>query len=273
MKTFFTGVESPGMIDWASMPTYNTIMSIAVGAGLLAVVLFYRELSKASVAGGDGSPSGRATGSTVSTWRGRAAGLNTDGWALTFGVLGLILTGTGLHMSLTWPLASGGFAFDNVIFGETSLAFGVLMLAAAWYLWKRGVDLKADSDPLGRAASTVRPLSIFIAALGLALFAIALAGIVYQLFAAPPQEPISGAFAEHPLIEATFMSLLFALVGIGAVVFPFAVRAVLKAPVDAPVKSGAVTVAGVVWTITGIVFVLFGAMNFYTHIGLIVNTM
>lgn len=269
MRTFFTGVESPGMIDWATMPTYNTIMSIAVGAGLLAIVVFYRELSRAAVAGGspDVDPSAK------SRWRGGAAGINTDGWALTFGVLGLILTATGLHMSLTWPLASGGFAFDNVIFGETSLAFGVLMLAAAWYLWRRGTDLKADADPLGRAASTVRPLSLFVAALGLALFAIALAGIVYQLFAAPPQEPISGTFADHPLIEATFMSVLFALVGIGAVVFPFAVRTVLRTPADTAVKSGAITVTGVVWTITGIVFVLFGAMNFYTHIGLIVNTM
>ena len=33
MGGFFTGVESPGMIDWATMPTYNTIMSVAVGAG------------------------------------------------------------------------------------------------------------------------------------------------------------------------------------------------------------------------------------------------
>lgn len=184
-----------------------------------------------------------------------------------------VVSRTRAFALLTWPLAAGGFAFDNVIFGETSLAFGVLMLAAAWYLWKRGSDLKADLDPLGRAASTVRPLSIFIAGLGLALFAIALAGIVYQLFAAPAQEPISGAFADYPVIEATFMSLLFALVGLGAVLFPFAVRQVLGTPADSPARGAAVTVTGVVWTITGIVFVLFGAMNFYTHIGLIVNTM
>lgn len=266
MGGFFTGVETPGMIDWAAMPTYNTIMSVAVGAGLLAVVLFYRELRRAGAAAGAADGAG-------SKWRGGRHVLSTDGWALIFGVLGLILTLTGLHMTLTWPLAAGGFAFDNVIFGETSLAFGVLMLAAAWYLWKRGADLKADADPLGMAASTVKPLSIFIAALGLALFAIALAGTVYQLFAAPPQEPISGAFADYPVIEATFMSLLFALVGLGAVLFPFAVRRVLGTPVDVPVRGAAISVTGVVWTITGIVFVLFGAMNFYTHIGLIVNTM
>lgn len=31
MKDFFTGEKTPGMIDWASMPTYNTIMSLVAG--------------------------------------------------------------------------------------------------------------------------------------------------------------------------------------------------------------------------------------------------
>lgn len=85
----------------------------------------------------------------------------------------------------------------------------------------------------------------------------------YQLFAAPPQEPISGEFAEWPLVEAIFMSGLFALVGVGAVLFPFVVNSIKNATTKAalPIK------------ITGIVFILFGALNFFTHIGLIVNTM
>lgn len=257
MSSPFTGEQSPGMIDWAAMPTYNTIMSVAVGAGLLAVVLLFVDLRKAS--GGDETSERRRS-------------LSTDGWAIIFGVLGVLLTATGLHMTLSWPLAAGGFAFDNIIFGETSLAFGVIMLGAAIYLWKRGAELKADPAPLRLAARTARPLSIFIAALGLALFAIAIAGVTYQLFAAPPQEPISGAFADYPMIEATFMSLLFALVGVGAVVFPFAVNTVLRAPAGA--KSGcAVKTVGIMFTITGVFFVLFGAMNYFTHIGLVVNTM
>lgn len=242
------------------MPTYNTIMSVAVGAGLLAIVWFFIDLRRAS------------RGDVTERVSKRHSMLSTDGWSITFGVLGLLLTATGLHMTLTWPLASGGFAFDNVIFGETSLAFGVLLLGAAWYLWKRGADLKTDPEPLKMAANTARPLSIFIAAMGLALFAIAIAGVTYQLFAAPPQEPISGAFAAYPLIEATFMSVLFALVGVGAVVFPFAVNTVLRTPAEAT-SGGAVKTVGIVWAITGIVFVLFGAMNYFTHIGLIVNTM
>ncbi|GAA1871650.1 DUF981 family protein [Brevibacterium marinum] len=257
MGSALTGEQSPGMIDWAAMPTYNTIMSVAVGAGLLAVVLLFMDLRKAS---------------GVDEASERRRQLSTDGWAIAFGVLGLLLTATGLHMTLTWPLAAGGFAFDNIIFGETSLAFGVLMLGAAVYLWKRGAEIKADPTPLKLAARTVRPLSIFIAALGLALFAIAIAGVTYQLFAAPPQEPISGAFADYPMIEATFMSVLFALVGVGALVFPFAANSVLRTPAAAK-SGGAVKTVGIMFTVTGVVFVLFGAMNYFTHIGLVVNTM
>jgi hypothetical protein len=33
------------------------------------------------------------------------------------------------------------------------------------------------------------------------------------------------------------------------------------------------SVVGWSWGIAGVVFLLFGAMNFFTHIGLIVNTM
>lgn len=233
-------------IDWATMPTYNTIMSLAAGAGLLALVIMIR---------------------LVMT---KPAEVSTEGWSLAFGVLGSILTTTGLHMTLTWPLAAGGFAFDNIIFGETSLAFGVLLLAASFYLWRRGTDLLSRPHPLADLAKVAQPISIFIGGLGLALFGIAAAGIKYQLFAAPPEEPISGEFAQWPLVEAIFMSTLFALVGIGAVLFPLVVTHLKKA---STVATWPVKITGAVWALTGAVFLLFGAMNYFTHIGLIVNTM
>ncbi|MDN5901157.1 MAG: DUF981 domain-containing protein [Brachybacterium sp.] len=256
VKDFFMGESSPGMIDWTTMPTYNTIMSLAAGAGLVTLVLFVRDLLR------------HRTEDPVST----------DGWALTFGALGSILTLSGLHMSLTWPLAAGGFAFDNVIFGETSLGFGVLLVALALFLWKRGDRILESPSPVSEVSRAARPLSIFIAGLGLALLAIMFAGIVYQLFAAPPQEPISGAFAEWPIVEAIFMSLLFGLVGVGAVLAPLAIRSLVSLPSSAGEDTSTqvpaiAQVVGVLWLVTGLVFVLFGAMNFYTHIGLIVNTM
>ncbi|MFD1248287.1 DUF981 family protein [Nocardioides ginsengisoli] len=232
-------------IDWANMPTYNTIMAVAVGAGLISLVLLGRELLRAPE---DVEPAG---------------------WALSFGVLGTILTTTGLHMTLTWPLAAGGFPFDNIIFGETSLGFGVLLLAAALYLWKRGATALAASKPLQSLARVAQPITVFVGGLGLSLVAIAVAGIKYQLFAAPPQEPISGAFADHPMVEATFMSLLIAVVGLGALAF-----AVLVNRVRSTGTAGVwARITGWLWAVSGVLFLLFGAMNFFTHIGLIVNTM
>lgn len=228
------------VIDWAQMPTYNTVMSVAVGAGLILLVMLGRELL-------------RSPGKVV-----------VEGWSLAFGVLGAILTATGLHMTLTWPLAAGGFPFDNIVFGETSLAFGVLLLAAAFYLWTRGRAALERTDATEHLQAVARPVSVFVLGMGLGLVAIAVAGVTYQLFAAPPEEPISGAFAAYPLVEAIFMSGLIALVGLGAILFPFAVRSGRRV-----VR----TVIGWAWGLSGVAFLLFGAMNFFTHIGLIVNTM
>src|SRR4051794_10114077 len=85
------------VIDWTQMPTYNTIMSVAAGTGLLSLVWFARDLA-------------------------RDREVDVEPWALAFAVPGFILVATGLHMTLTWPFAKY-FPFDNIIFGETSLAF------------------------------------------------------------------------------------------------------------------------------------------------------
>ncbi|HLR83604.1 MAG TPA: DUF981 family protein [Nocardioidaceae bacterium] len=232
-------------IDWANMPTYNTIMAVAAGVGLLSLVLAGRELIR------------------------RPRDFNDSGWALLFGVLGVILTATGFHMTVTWPLAAGGFAFDNIIFGETSLGFGVLLLAASLYLWKRGPAIAELERPVERLARIATPVSIFAGFLGGALVAIGIAGVKYELFAAPAEEPISGEFAAYPLVEAIFMSGLLAIVGIGAIAFPFAMVSMARTggvPLAAKISAWA-------WGIAGTVFALFGVMNFFTHIGLIVNTM
>lgn len=229
------------IIDWANMPTYNTVMSVAAGAGLLLVVGLGRQLLRSD------------------------SELSSDGYAMAFGVLGAILTITGLHMTLTWPLAPGGFAFDNIIFGEPSLAFGVLLLFASFYLWRRGGLIIASRNRAPATARVLQPVSVFVLGMGLGCIAIACAGVTYQLFAAPPEEPISGAFADYPLIEAVFVSALYALVGIGAILFPFALRKAAAGPVT--------TIIGICWGVSGVLFLLFGALNFFTHIGLIVNTM
>lgn len=230
-------------IPWAQTPTYNTLMSVAAGVGLLLIVALGRELylNRPIIA---------------------------EGWAVAFGVLGLLLTITGAHMTLTWPLASIA-PFDNIIFGEPALAFGVIQLAMALVLWSHRGALGGRTE--GAAADgrlhyvrrVATPLSVFAAGLGLGMFGIAAAGWRFTLFAAPPQEPISGNFANHPLLEATFVSGLYVLVGVGAVLLPF---------VLIWLHRRLVFIVGICWTLAGLAFTFFGALNYYTHIGLIIHT-
>ena len=232
------------VIDWTQMPTYNTIMSVAAGSALMSLVYFARAL-------------------------GREREVDLEPWALAFAVPGFILTVTGVHMSLTWPMAKY-FPYDNIIFGETSFGFGVLLLAFAFYIWRRAPVIIAGGNPAAYLSRALQPLSVFIVGMGLALIAIAMAGLVFQLFAAPPEEPISGQFAAYPWLEATFMSGMFGFVGIGAVLFPFAARAFANGE---PPSAAVQKVVGFVWWLSGLGFFLFGALNFFTHIGLIIHTM
>lgn len=240
-------MATPGglVIDWTQMPTYNTIMAVAAGAALLSLASFGRDLQ-------------------------RRKPVHPEGWALNFGILGFILTLTGAHMTLTWPFAKY-FPFDNIIFGEPSLAFGALLIGAAVYLWKRADQFRNSSEPLRDVVAVARPLSIFIVGLGLSLIAIACAGIAFQLFAAPPEEPVSGRFAAYPWVEAIFMSGLFALVGVAALVFPVVLRQLEANPQAG--SSGLARLLGLVMVLSGLAFLLFGALNYYTHIGLIIHTM
>lgn len=239
------------VIEWSATALYNTLMSVAVGVALLLIVKFFRDLKSDKVG-------------------------HLEGWAIGFGVLGFILTATGLHMTLTWPLSKIGFPFDDIIFGESSLGFGILLLAITVLLWrksnlflKQGIDSK-DSKVVSQILREelpylLKPISYFGAAMGFALIAMGIAGITFELFAAPPEEPISGAFADYPLVEATFMSTLFVITGISGILFAFTLNG----------KPNPKIVKTVNWlmTISGVVFTGFGIMNYFTHIGLIVNTM
>lgn len=236
-------------IPWDTTQVYNTIMAVATGVALLLLVSFGRMVN-------------------------RGISFSLEGWSIGFAIPGFILTLTGLHMTLTWPLSKIGFPFDDIIFGEPSLAFGVMLLGGSILLWRRS-NLSSRSEAsvqkpkeqaeqfISQLAEMVRPLSYFAAAMGLALISIGIAGVYYQLFAAPPEEPISGQFADYPWLEAAFISGLYALTGLGAILLPFSLN-----------RSATLNrLIGIFWTITGVLFTLFGAMNYFTHIGLIINTM
>jgi len=231
------------VIDWTRMPVYNTLMSVSAGAGLLSLVYFARALK-------------------------REAGINLESWAVAFAIPGSILTITGAHMTLTWPLGRY-FPYDNIIFGETSFAFGVLLLAAASYVWMRAAIIIASGDAARYLARAAGPISFFVVGMGLSLIAIAVAGLMFRLFAAPAEEPISGTFASYPWVEAIFVSALFGFVGIGSLLFPLALRSFRTGAELTAVQR----IVGILWFIGGLGFFLFGALNFFTHIGLIVRTM
>lgn len=110
--------------------------------------------------------------------------------------------------------------------------------------------------------SAVKPVSIFVGALGLGMAVLAITFVRLQLGAAPPEEPISGRFGHLPTIEALFPGGLWGVEAVGALLFVIALwtdRLHLLRP------------AVWAWVVGGVVFLLFGAMNFCTHIGMYYN--
>lgn len=215
----------------------NTILAVAVGAGLVGFSLFLYRLV-----------------------RGRT--LDSEGWAAFFGVTGMIATAIGLHTTLTWPYGTTDFAYANIEFGEPGLAFGVLLLVSAVYLWRNRF---AGASQVSRAhlVAGLKPISIFVFFMGLSLAFLALAWVRFQMGAAPEIEPISGNFGKWPWLEATFLGGLWGLVALGALLFPLALSKLRRSKLMLFVIS--------VWMIAGIVFGVFGAMNMYTHIGMYYN--
>src|SRR5688500_13889582 len=159
-------------------PVYNTLMAVPAGLALVMLAVMGRRL-------------------------GRGESVHRQAWATAFGTLGFVLTALGLHMTLTWPL-TGPTAFDNIVFGEPSLALGVILIAGSFLLgsdrfWRDTPSADAPAEVTAkswpRLATLLQPLSWFGAVMGLALIAIAFVGPFFTPWEAPPQEPISGEFA------------------------------------------------------------------------------
>lgn len=244
-------------------PTYNTIMAVSAGLGLVLLVAIFYQLD-------------------------RGGSIYRPAWAVTFAALGAILAVTGLHMSLTWPL-SGPTAFDNIAFGEPCLAMGVMLLAGAWLLGSRRfwpittASLTAATDPSDAAfgdpademtaaswphlARLLQPLSWFAFVMGFALVGIGIVGIVYEPWEAPPMEPITGKFSGQQWLENGFLAIMYWVTGLGAILLPFAL--LRKTFGEA---RGVLRVIGVCWLVTGAIWAAFGTLNYFTHIGLTINT-
>ena len=224
------------------MILYNTIVGLAAGVGLLLVAQLLKRF---------------AEGKKV----------QPDGFALVFGITGFIQTVLGLTISVTWPYTKVLHA--NIMLGEPALAFGVLLMAAAFFLWRKRdtvMDLGQANEKSAKAAAyllaVLRPVSVWVFATGLMMASLVVAIIYYQLGHAPPQEPISGYFGDT-WVEPGFLALLWSLISIGALLTPMAV---------AKWNSKGMNIVRLCWTVAGGLLVLFSAMNYFTHIGLLMNT-
>ena len=91
---------------------------------------------------------------------------------------------------------------------------------------------------------------------------LAISFVRFQLGAAPPEEPISGRFGHLPILEAFFLGRLWGIVAAGALLFASALWTNRPHLLRWAVRA---------WVVGGVVFLLFGAMNFYTHIGMCYN--
>jgi len=220
------------------MVVYNELVAITAGAGLLGVAAFLANLI-------------------------RGKRINSEGWAGLFAVTGVLLLVTGLHTTVTWPFGGKGFEYANIAFGQPAAGFGALLLFAAVYLWRHRAVFVDDVEAADATTlAALKPVGIFVGALGLGMAALAIAFVRFQLGAAPPEEPISGRVGKWPIIEALFLGGLWGVVALGALLFAIALWTDRL-----PLLRGAVWA----WIVGGVVFLLFGAMNYYTHIGLYYN--
>ena len=224
------------------MILYNTIVGLAAGVGLLLVSKLLGQFA-------DGQK------------------VQPEGFALAFGITGFIQTVLGLMICVTWPYTKVLHA--NIMLGEPALAFGMLLIAAAFFLWRKrdtvvGLGQANESSVKASAylLAVLRPVSVWVFATGLMMASLVVAIIYYQLGHAPPQEPISGYFGDT-WVEPGFLAMLWGLIAIGALLAPTAVT---------KWNSKGMNIVRLCWTVAGGLLVLFSAMNYFTHIGLLMNT-
>jgi hypothetical protein len=220
------------------MVVYNELVAITAGAGLLGFAAFLADLV-------------------------RGKRIDSEGWAAFFGVSGLLLLVLGVHTTVAWPFGGDGFEYANIAFGQPAAGFGALLVFAAIYLWRHRTRYDGEVEEANRKTlAALKPAGIFVGALGLGMAALAVTFVRFQLGAAPPEEPISGRVGDVPIIEALFLGGLWGVVALGAILFAVALWTERLHLLRWAVRA---------WLVGGLVFLLFGAMNFYTHIGMYYN--
>jgi hypothetical protein len=225
------------------MILYNTTVGLAAGVGLVLIAKLLKQFTNGEQ-------------------------IQAEGFALAFGITGFIQAVLGLAISIMWPYTRVLHA--NIMMGEPALAFGVLLVAASFFMWRKrdvfdalGQGVEKSAQASAYILAVLRPVSVWILATGLMMASLTVAILYYQLGHAPPQEPISGYFSDS-WVEPVFLGLLWGLISLGALLLP--------AVIVNWNRTAIVTVVRFSWTVAGVLLVLFSAMNYFTHIGLLLNT-
>ncbi|MFV2021701.1 DUF981 family protein [Micromonospora sp. LOL_023] len=186
-------------------------------------------------------------------------GFSRSGWSATFGILGTILTLLGFIMTIAHPLSRAKPYIDSV-FGEPCLLLGIVLLAAA--VWLACTPQSQTFDEQYVRAS-LAPIGWIIFATGIVLLWCTLAIVRFDLIGSAPQhEPITGLLHGYPVENVFFAVVLYGPSAVGCLLFP------------AVIRGGGRTSWLVLywcWTVAGAAFLLFSAINYYTHAGMLVN--
>ena len=169
---------------------YLTVMMVAVVAGAVVTIVYGLMFLDAPLA--DQRP-----------W----------GWA--FGIVGLLLGVTGLHLVLTWPLP-GAY---NIVMGEPALYFGLVLLGTAFAI---------------RAGESLMPLAVLAIFGGIANIFLSIAMLVHGLSRNPP-----------------LWALAYAAIGLAAVLSPLVVHRVRTLRWVPLVAGGLLAIGALIFALGG----------------------
>lgn len=237
--------EHPLVIDWSVIKYYNTVMSTLAGAGLALIGSVMKDLI-------------------------RGTDLRPKGWAAGFLIVGLPMLATGLHMTLTWPMAPR-FAPDNIIFGEPSLLLGGILVGLAWYFSARSDAILAAEHPTSFIAKDLLGMRFLLLGAGMNLIAIAIAAVWWQFFIAPIEEPIAGLTEKYnvPWLTNLPVAALFAGIGLIAILVP---PVMVRQSMPGDELSGLELYVPDILKYLGLALIALGAFVTLTHIGMVYNT-
>jgi putative membrane protein len=136
-------------------------------------------------------------------------------WGWAFGIVGLLLGVTGLHLVLTWPLP-GAY---NIVMGEPALYFGVVLLGTAFAI---------------RAGESLMPLAVLAIFGGIANIFLSIAMLVHGLSRNPP-----------------LWALAYAAIGLAAVLAPLVVHKVRALRWVPLVAGGLLAIGALIFALGG----------------------